>query len=121
VELPTILSRCSSPRRKRKHFNQRLLQPPNDGTLYASTLIDRGIVLRFALQKITTTAVTNGNPLLTLSALPGQAYLLQSSTSVSATVWQTLSTNVADSNGLLQFLDTTGSGMPARYYRTALY
>jgi uncharacterized repeat protein (TIGR03803 family) len=102
-------------------FNQPGLCAANDGTLYATTSLGNGRILRFVLQTITNIQVTNGNPLLTLSALPGQSYIIQSSTNLTAALWQSVSTNVADSNGLLQFIDPAGTSMPARVYRTALY
>ena len=52
--------------------------------------------------------------------VPGNIYLLQATTNLLPPVnWLALATNVADTDGLVQFEDTNTSGNPQRFYRLA--
>jgi sugar lactone lactonase YvrE len=63
---------------------------------------------------------TDGSVTLHFTGGANQNYLLQAATNlVAPVVWQTLSTNAADANGIWQFADTNTSAYPARFYRAA--
>jgi len=52
-----------------------------------------------------------------LTGTPGQTYVLQAS--VDMIHWTSISTNVADANGLLSLTDTNAGKFPSRFYRGA--
>ena len=67
--------------------------------------------------------ILNPDKSMTLSfvGLPGYTYLIQAAGALTShTSWQTLSTNVTDVNGLLQFTDPNAGSYQSRFYRTAL-
>ena len=51
---------------------------------------------------------------------PGQTYLVQAATNLAATVWLTLATNVAATNGVGFFSDPTAASHPMRFYRSTV-
>jgi hypothetical protein len=59
---------------------------------------------------------TNGNILLQTQGSPGEAFDIRASTNLDT--WSDVATNTADTNGLLQFLDTNAGLYPARFYLT---
>ena len=65
-------------------------------------------------------ATLSGNGLqLNFSGIPGYTYYIQASTNLGSTTnWTYLSTNVADINGLFNFLDTNAPSQGQCYYRT---
>ncbi len=48
---------------------------------------------------------------------PNSTNRLWASTNLALNQWQVIATNVTDSNGLSQFLDTNTTGMPQKFYR----
>jgi hypothetical protein len=61
----------------------------------------------------------NGALQLNFVGIPGYTYLIQAATDLSPPVaWTTLSTNVADINGLFNFIDLGAASYADRYYRT---
>jgi hypothetical protein len=55
---------------------------------------------------------------LQLTGTPGYPYVLQTTTNLSPPInWQTVFTNIADTNGNCVFLVTNLMGFPAGYYR----
>jgi hypothetical protein len=52
-----------------------------------------------------------------LTGTPGQTYVLQATTDM--VHWTAISTNVADSNGLISFTDTNAGNYRSRFYRSA--
>jgi len=64
---------------------------------------------------------TNKNVTLNFVGLPSSTNRVWASTNLaSQAAWQVLSTNVADTNGLWQFIDTNAIGYPARFYRYSM-
>ena len=62
--------------------------------------------------------MTNGNFVINFAGIPGEAYRVQATPSLSPPIqWSTLSTNVASTNGLFQFVDTQAKNFPMRFYR----
>ena len=53
------------------------------------------------------------------SGIPGGTYLIQATTNVSLSPWETIATNVALANGLISFVDLTATNYTSRYYRIA--
>jgi hypothetical protein len=80
------------------------------------------------MQVVTVPPVISGwmldraNQTLTLefTGTPGQSYWIQGATQLSTnTVWETISTNVADlQNGRFNFILTNTAEFPQRYFRT---
>ena len=93
----------------------------SDGNFYATTTNPYGSIIRITHQKITGLQMTNGCALVSVSAIPNQAYVVQAATDLTAGSWQTISTNVAGANGSFQFLDADTTNPPARFYRTLLH
>jgi hypothetical protein len=61
----------------------------------------------------------DGNPTLKFSGNPGQTYRIQATTNLKASiVWSVVATNTADSNGLIQWHDVTGTNFQIRFYRS---
>ena len=65
-------------------------------------------------------AAPNGAVTLNFQAGPGNTYLVQATTNLSAREWVTISTNAADSSGAWSFTDNSASNSPARFYRSTL-
>jgi hypothetical protein len=59
----------------------------------------------------------DGNFKMTGRAAPNHIYLIEGSTDLAH--WTALSTNVADANGLVQFVDLNATNYPFRFYRTS--
>ena len=57
---------------------------------------------------------------ITLTGQANFTYTLQASTNLSASAWTSISTNIAGSNGILQFTDTNASSLSQRYYRAVV-
>ena len=68
-----------------------------------------------------TNVVLTTNQALRLSGTggAGQAYVLYATTNLPAAAWTAISTNLADTNGLVQFLDPGATNYPQRFYRLA--
>jgi uncharacterized repeat protein (TIGR03803 family) len=61
----------------------------------------------------------DGSVTMNCAGYAGCAYLVQVATNLALPVWQTVSTNVADTNGVWQFTDNSAGGCPTRFYRLA--
>ena len=75
--------------------------------------------INFALNPVHITAIvptTNGLFQLSFLAGPSRTYRIEASTNL--TVWQSVSTNTSQSNGVFQFIDGNASNFPIRFYRT---
>jgi alpha-tubulin suppressor-like RCC1 family protein len=59
----------------------------------------------------------DGNFGLSFAGVPGDAYLLETTTNLATSVWLPIFTNVADGSGRLQFEDNNATNYPARFYR----
>jgi hypothetical protein len=69
----------------------------------------------------TPTYLANGSLQLNFSGMPGYTYLIEAATNLNPVVtWTTLSTNVADVNGLFNFTDLNATNFHYRYYRTTV-
>jgi photosystem II stability/assembly factor-like uncharacterized protein len=85
------------------------------GLMTASTVSASGSLLG-TLQLDATALGPNGTVALTLQqATPGASYAIQVSTNLSN--WVSLTTNMAGTNGVLQFNDTNAGGFTQRFYR----
>lgn len=63
--------------------------------------------------------LTNGMPTLRVWGAPYQTYRVQATTApASPGAWLDVSTNVADSAGTFEFLDSSAENVPLRFYRT---
>jgi len=63
----------------------------------------------------------DGTLTLNFAGGAGQKYLVEAATSLAPPIaWQTLSTNVADTNGIWQLTDSNRCSFPARFYRSRL-
>jgi len=58
-----------------------------------------------------------GSVTASLTGTPGQTYVLQATTDM--VHWTAISTNTADENGLLTFIDTNAGNYRSRFYRSA--
>ncbi len=66
------------------------------------------------------TTLPNGSAQIGFAGIPGRSYLIQATTNlVPPITWTTLSTNVAGTNGLFQYIDLDATNFNARFYRTA--
>src|SRR6266540_1467025 len=64
--------------------------------------------------------LVGGNAQITFAGVPGGTYRVEATTNLNSPIfWSTVSTNVADSNGLFQFLDTQTKDFRQRYFRAA--
>src|ERR1051325_7972877 len=63
------------------------------------------------------TTLPDGNMQIQSSGIPGQIYLLQASTNLSA--WTTIGTNTADTYGVILLQDLEATNYASRFYRTA--
>jgi len=64
---------------------------------------------------------SEGFAVLSLDAVGGVTYLLQVTTNLATqTAWETIATNLAVTNGLIQFFDPRATDVPARFYRTLM-
>jgi hypothetical protein len=60
----------------------------------------------------------SGNAILNFATLPNISSRVWATTNLlPPVVWQVISTNTADTNGLWQFIDTNTVGNPAKFYR----
>lgn len=60
-------------------------------------------------------SVSGGVAMVGFAGIPGYTYYVQRTPSLSPTVWSTIATNVAPSNGVFQFVDTNAPGASAFY------
>jgi autotransporter-associated beta strand protein len=68
-----------------------------------------------------TTIVSNGAVQMNFIGTPGYTYWIEGATCLNPPItWTTLSTNVADINGLFNFIDLDATNYNSRYYRTAI-
>jgi hypothetical protein len=75
--------------------------------------------INFALNPVQITSIaptTNGLFQLSFLGGPSRTYRIEGSTNL--TVWQTVSTNTAQTNGAFQFTDGEVTNFPMRFYRT---
>jgi hypothetical protein len=67
------------------------------------------------------TFITGEGLQLSLTGIPNDPYILQSTTNLSAPAsWQPVATNAADTNGNWQFTDTNSLTLPTRFYRVTM-
>ena len=80
----------------------------------------QGIVtVLIAQQNISGWTFSNGSLTLNFAGIPNDTYWVEVATNLaSPTIWTTISTNVAGSNGQWQFTDTQTTNFPRRFYRT---
>jgi hypothetical protein len=96
-------------------------QPVGIGFNPASTNVTLGpsaTNVNFVLNRVQITAIapaTNGLFQLSFLGGPNRTYLIEASTNL--TDWQTVSTNMAQTNGVFQFIDGYVSNFPIRFYR----
>jgi autotransporter-associated beta strand protein len=65
------------------------------------------------------TVLPNGNVEIGFTGTPGYTYYIEATTNLtSPIIWTIVSTNVADSNGNISFIDTTATNNIGRYFRT---
>jgi Bacterial Ig domain len=77
------------------------------------------VTVLMAQQNIAGWAFNNGSLTLNFSGIPNYTYWVEATTNLAwPTVWTTISTNIAGSNGLWQFTDTQTTNFTERYYRT---
>lgn len=65
-------------------------------------------------------AISNGvgsNWTVYVGSYPNSTNWLSATTNLLLNQWQVIATNITDSNGLAQFLDTTTPGVPQKFYR----
>ncbi|HZM02852.1 MAG TPA: MBG domain-containing protein, partial [Candidatus Saccharimonadales bacterium] len=67
-----------------------------------------------------TGVLPNGSVDIGFKGTPGYTYYIQATTNLlgSSIIWTTVSTNVADSNGNINYIDTTATNNVGRYFRT---
>ncbi|MBI3851507.1 MAG: hypothetical protein HY298_14710 [Verrucomicrobia bacterium] len=76
--------------------------------------------INFVLNRVQITAIastTYGQFKLSFLGGPSRTYLIQASTNLLS--WQTISTNISQTNGGFQFNDVVATNFPRRFYRTA--
>lgn len=61
----------------------------------------------------------DGSVKLHFTGIPGRAYTIQFTTSLSSSNWQTLGSTNADAFGAFEFIDRSASGLVERFYRSA--
>jgi uncharacterized repeat protein (TIGR03803 family) len=62
-------------------------------------------------------SLNGGNCTLILQSQPNSTNRLWATTNITINQWQVIATNVTDSNGLAQYLDTNTAGTPQKFYR----
>ena len=72
------------------------------------------ILIKYA--PVTVKKQSNGNFILDAYGSPGESFDIQASTNLQT--WQDLGDVIADTNGVVQFVDTNASSFPARFYYT---
>jgi uncharacterized repeat protein (TIGR01451 family) len=75
-------------------------------------------VLSFISPELSGAIVKTNQFQITLTGQPNFAYIIQASTNI--TLWSSISTNTAASNGILQFTDTNASRLNQRYSRAVV-
>lgn len=79
------------------------------------------VTVLVAQQSIAGWTFNNGSLTLNFSGIPNDTYWVEAATNLAAPAnWTIISTNVAGSDGLWQFMDTQATNLPQRYYRTQL-
>ncbi len=99
----------------------------SEGALYGIAVgggyFNRGTLFKFQLPTIGISGISahpDGSVTMNCSGYADRTYLMQVATNLTPpTVWQTVSTNVADTNGTWQFTDPNTGSSPARFYRLA--
>src|SRR5205823_5625548 len=62
--------------------------------------------------------IINGNAVINFAGIPGEVYRVEATPSLAPPIqWSTVSTNVASTNGLFQFVDAQAKNFPMRFYR----
>jgi uncharacterized repeat protein (TIGR03803 family) len=101
-----------------------------DGTLYGTTPqggdSGQGTVFRLSYSppRIVITSIELGDPGARLSlsnGAAGQTYELQASSNLPPPSWQAIGSQLADSKGMVHFLDTNATRNPARFYRVVAH
>jgi len=64
-----------------------------------------------------TASVSNGLAHLTITAQPGLTYILEASTSLPASGWLPIFTNIAGVDGTIHYTDPSSASLKTRYYR----
>jgi hypothetical protein len=91
----------------------------NDYGSVTSSIVSLGVTLPTLRLNIVSSA---GNGIqLEMSATPNFSYAVQTATNLTPPIqWQSIFTNVADTNGVWQFTDTNTAACPQRFYRTTV-
>jgi len=63
-------------------------------------------------------ALPGGNVTLTFGGIPGQSYLVQATTNLTAGLWSTIGTNEANADAWFLFIDSDTGQHPHRFYRS---
>ncbi|HZM03094.1 MAG TPA: hypothetical protein VFC44_08715 [Candidatus Saccharimonadales bacterium] len=87
----------------------------NYGSVTSTTA---NLVIGLSPQKFRITLASNQSVQLTFTGMANSAYVLQSATNLNPlVVWQTLITNMSDSDGNWTFVDTNAMNYAVRFYR----
>ncbi len=87
------------------------------GTAVGTVLVQVRTDLNSASQ-ITTVQMPDGSLQVNFNGIPGYAYRVQSTTSLSAPAWQDVATLTADTFGNYTYVDHPATNGPARFYRS---
>ena len=60
----------------------------------------------------------DGSVTIHFAGIPGYTYWVQAATNVAQPLWETISTNIAGTNGLWNYTDTNAANYSLRFYRT---
>ena len=85
---------------------------------YGSVVSSEAVLTILPVPSTTAHLATNGIT-LSASAVPGSTYYVQTTTNIlnPPAVWKTISTNIVDGKGVIQFQDLSGYGNPQVFYR----
>lgn len=62
----------------------------------------------------------NGTFQLSVSGPPNHTYVIEATTNIADQVWTPISTNLTSASGAMQFIDSTASNTPQRFYRARM-
>ncbi|HEU5395813.1 MAG TPA: choice-of-anchor tandem repeat GloVer-containing protein, partial [Verrucomicrobiae bacterium] len=86
--------------------------PGGEGTLFSLSLPPASARITDVRRNI------DGTIRLSFAGGADSTNVVQAATNLTSASWQNLSTNTADTNGLWEFVDTTATQYPGRYYRS---
>ena len=91
-----------------------------NGALVTGLFVAGGITLQNWTPS-TTGLLTNGTFRLSLNGNPNSRYVVESTTNLSLLNWVPILTNQTGGDGLLQYIDTSATNSPYRFYRARLW